>query len=264
MAACEFEVDKCGRAQEFIRELGESSATVSISNMHENSCTYKIEALGGAPGFNVDFTEFETRKQIFRDGARPEVNARPSVEETFHNEEAYNWQAYWIEWDSSANTFQDTTWLGLNVDFSTVECGTTCSPGDLVNREFRDGRNSVLVSGNMINSDIKNTRSRYATYEALAEAILELDELNGGGYNMPKYPKQKDDTMTFEDTNSLGGYGVPSGGSYELKLRQKSGYKPYGALGQGHKKNLGVTFGDKDQSAFMAVSIASVGLGTTQ
>jgi hypothetical protein len=79
--------------------------------------------------------------------------------------------------------------LGLNVDYNVVECGTTCAPGDLVNRSSGNGSKKVVVSGNMINSDIKVARSKYDMYTGLASVILELDELANGGYNLPKYPK---------------------------------------------------------------------------
>ena len=81
----------------------------------------------------------------------------------------------------------------------------------------------------------KILKARYDAYTELSQYIYELAEFNGGGYNMPKYPRATKDDLTFESTTTQGGYGQHTGGAYHLRpANSHSGYKPYGALGQGH------------------------------
>jgi len=53
------------------------------------------------------------------------------------------------------------------------------------------------------------------------------------------------DQYLFSNTSSLGGYGDTSSGMYTHLTGTKSGYKPFGAAGQGAATNYSIAF---DQS----------------
>jgi len=245
--ACMNIQQQCGSTTEFVKDLGDTSSSVTISQMGRgDSCTYKIEAQTGAPGFNVDMTEWFSIKD--------NVGALP---DSCHPYDENEWTAYWMEWDSDVDTFQDSSWPALTASFFNTEC-KVCAQGDLVNRLERQGRNQELISANVLRSAIKKKQSEYDAYANLADSIYDLAEMSGAGYNMPKYPKQMTGP-TFETTESMGGYGAHSGGIYQLKPTSLSGYKPFGALGQGARSDRGLTLNNDDQSAFMAVTVAEVG-----
>lgn len=48
-----------------------------------------------------------------------------------------------------------------------------------------------------------------------------------------------DPKYTFKESGSLGGYGEPSAGYYDIS---KKGFKPYGGIGQSAKNNLNIAF----------------------
>ena len=56
----------------------------------------------------------------------------------------------------------------------------------------------------------------------------------------------------FRNTSNIGGYGFPTSGTYNV---EESGYKPFGALGQGDDSNLGVDLDVSPLDRFMLVTI---------
>jgi len=51
---------------------------------------------------------------------------------------------------------------------------------------------------------------------------------------------------TFATSQSLGGYGSTSSGMYTVETSTKSGYKPFGAAGQGAAANYSIAFDESD------------------
>jgi len=65
------------------------------------------------------------------------------------------------------------------------------------------------------------------------------------------------DGYTFENTNSEAGYGTMTSGTYHNQLTgDSSGYKPWGALGQGSSKNKSVRLTTTDEERVMLVVIS--------
>ena len=59
----------------------------------------------------------------------------------------------------------------------------------------------------------------------------------------------------FSNTTSLGGYGDTSSGPYVHETAAKSGYKPFGAAGQGPANNYSVALDQKPMDRIMLVTI---------
>lgn len=63
------------------------------------------------------------------------------------------------------------------------------------------------------------------------------------------------DGISFENTIPSGGYGQPSYGLYDIYTGEESGYKPFGAMGQGMDNDLSVKLGDAEGDHVMLVQI---------
>ena len=63
------------------------------------------------------------------------------------------------------------------------------------------------------------------------------------------------DQYLFSNTSSLGGYGETSSGMYSVLTGTKSGYKPFGAAGQGAANNYSIAFDQTQMDRIMLVSI---------
>lgn len=73
---CMFVEDECSLDREYSKTLGDASSIITINNMGaEASCSYKVKAQSGAPGFNLDMTQFSSSmySEFVSLGSRPEV-----------------------------------------------------------------------------------------------------------------------------------------------------------------------------------------------
>jgi hypothetical protein len=68
----------------------------------------------------------------------------------------------------------------------------------------------------------------------------------------------------FANTSNIGGYGAITSGRYETNAQRKSGFKPFGALGQGEAKERSVSlhnseFDSEDKDTYMVFTIVNQG-----
>ena len=76
---------------------------------------------------------------------------------------------------------------------------------------------------------------------------------------MPKIPEIYNG-LTFQTTDSQGGYGYPSTSMYDLG---KGGYATFGALGQGEANDLNIDVNERNEDRTMIVTVMP-GAGFTQ
>jgi len=134
---CRFIEEECSPDREYIKSLTDAKSIITIPNMlEESSCSYKVEALTGAPGFNVDMTQFTSGEYTeYRSaGSRPEVEA--AVIDKIWNQEYEAFRVTWLEYDSiDIDFFQNTTWPSEATVSTLIDCDTrSCLQGDLPNR----------------------------------------------------------------------------------------------------------------------------------
>ena len=100
----------------YSKEVGEQESTVVVDGLTRGgSCTYRVQATEGAPGFNVDMSKWaSTTKNV------------GSLAGAAHPRDEDSWAAHWIEWDDETDTFEDSSWPALTAQFYPVSCGT-CS-----------------------------------------------------------------------------------------------------------------------------------------
>lgn len=72
--------------------------------------------------------------------------------------------------------------------------------------------------------------------------------------DMPELPNEYSG-FHFFNTGSLGGYGSRTSGHYDVAVGESSGYKPFGAMGQGHMDNLSIDLDTRDQTRIMLISV---------
>jgi len=68
----------------------------------------------------------------------------------------------------------------------------------------------------------------------------------------------------FDNTQNIGGYGSITSGYYETNGQRKSGYKPFGALGQGANPQMSVSlwnseFGPEEVDKYMVFTVTNQG-----
>ena len=237
LAACPFERTRCSvyNSYELSAKDSQNTDVATIENMEaEQACTYKIRATSGAPGFNLQTDMADDNLYV------------SYVEYDMEN----------VEIDPEFGDYP-----AFDNEFTFVECGDGCIPGQLLPR--------VQV----INDELESF-SMYDILAALEDKQIEIDEyvsLFGvitewnikveedvfSTAALKEYPPlpMSYDGPSFETTSSQGGYGEPSEGHYHVTTRQRSGWKPFGSAGQSTDHQLSVSLDTQDKHRYMLVSL---------
>jgi len=263
---CPYEEDICsgaGVANELSFALGTDTPVqhtiTALTGL--KSCSYKITATSGAPGFQLN-------------------NNAAVVTTTV---------ASWVEYDLLDSNFVSfdgatSTWPTVTTPSAYLDCGTQCTPGELVAR-VASGAN---VSAYIILQALQAKRAEYeqytaeattvATYNAALYAPSLWDVIVGVqvaiAQPMPTRPvayqgiifKLATDDVAAPAGQTLstgqGGYGeITSGTTTDTRAGSALtgdgpfGYQPYGALGKGTSSTLSVDLDTADKSRLMLVSV---------
>jgi hypothetical protein len=198
------------------------------------SCTYKIETHNGAPGFNVN-SEID-----------PETTATGGYLGVV-------WVEYDLEHLVTDERFKE--WPGFETTTKNVACESNCAQGFMPPRLAidEDGHAETTDSGDIL-MEMQAQRLIYEKYQCEADiantynaAIVEdpSGESSIEYLDLPVLPDVYSGNH-FHNTGSLGGYGSVTSGDYDVEVGTSSGYKSYGAMGQGTLDNLSVNLDTSD------------------
>lgn len=265
LAMCNFNRDYCSETRQYVKDLTQSKSVFAITDMQaELSCSYQLETTSGAPGFNIDMSDWTHNAlelNLFpAPGSRPDV-ASPRVEDAHIDTAAF--EVYWTEYDYfHADLWSNTTWPVPSLETVNIECHD-CAPGSLMLRALGQGQNSDTVNANQVLMNLNMKRREIETYRERVEHIKTYNEniapgLLGVPLLMPVAPEEFEGP-SFDNTYNIGGYGAPTSGNYNLYHTKKSGFKPYGALGAGPDNSLGVRDHNEEMSRFMIVALVNMG-----
>jgi len=276
MAACPQQADKCpgdkersyfttdpdNGARETVRFTQFNDYTYyeydsSDEHADYDFCTYKIHATTGAPGFNIK-SDIASNKRFIENkdfsGGDAEEYAR-NIAQMY---------ASWVEYDilhlSTNNEFG--TWPPRFETNYASECGDNCVQGMLHPRAQMDHEAVVHeIPAQDILSHFDHHKMKVEHYKVMSEIADKFNSRNQGDIfndatmEMPARPEEYDG-VTFDNTFSKGGYGEVTSGMYDIKGNYaRSGYKSWGALGQGENDSLNVAFDNGDLDRYMIVSI---------
>ena len=231
---------------------GAAETVISLAQTDNSvySCSYKIIATSGAPGF-----KFST------------------------NAATGNVLIHWYEFDGdqitgyATNPASMTTWPALGTTSSELDCGNACIQGELVMRTKTVNGVASNVNAYQMLEALNAKRADYEKYTIEANAVREFngalitpsvfDTVFGGKVvtapkNMPARPTDfSGDTFKGSGaTTTQGGYGKKSTGNLATITQSvDTGYKPFGALGQGTDKNKAVSLDHGNKNRVMIVTI---------
>jgi hypothetical protein len=145
--------------------------------------------------------------------------------------------------------------------FSYVECGDGCTPGQLMPRIRVVDGNLEAFSMYDILSALEDKQLEINQYVSMFNVISEWNlkvEAEVFTDALPKeFPAIPDaySGPNFKSTSSLGGYGEPTEGHYKVTRGKRSGWKPYGSVGQSSDHELSVVMDHQDKSRQMLVTL---------
>lgn len=173
--------------------------------------------------------------------------------------------ASWVEYDIlhlEANNDYGSWPPRYSTNFQS-ECGDNCVQGMLHPRAMRE-RDGTLVEipAQNILAEFDKHRLEVEHYLVLSQVADTFNDRNQGDIfnsaqmELPERPEEFHG-HTFENTLSKGGYGAVTSGMYDIKANYaRSGYKSWGAIGQGENDSLNVAFDwNTDVDRYMIVSI---------
>jgi len=199
-------------------------------------CTYKIEAHTGAPGFNY-YQNF---------GGQKYEDERLIVS--------------WIEYDlhNVAMDLDFGPWPVPTTQIYHLECGSNCAQGSLAPRAVIDDEgNSMQYDSERILNDMSEHIHEVNLFNTRVSNIRDINaNLPDDADQLPLPPTPEDyDGYTFEMSSNLGGFGHPTAGMYHVDDRTWSGYKPFGANGQGERDDLSVSMDHHHVDRVMLVTV---------
>lgn len=219
----------------------------------DSTCSYKITAHSGAPGFNL--------------------------QSNIPTEDLY---VAWVEYDLETVTAFDSKliqnpfrpvpgmWPNFNTTTSYVECNENCKAGDPLPRSkvnWDDGTLGIVDAFDILDqiSEKQAEIDAYLQEREFIEAYnmaIEEDVVGGllGTADTLRMPSRPDkyDGDSIKNTAARGGYGRPTSGHYDVKLVDPSGFKPYGSAGQTLHNDMSLTLQDKDKDRVMITSIVTL------
>ena len=236
VAACPFIENSCSNQREYQFHTNEEE-TIDLVNLDSHHvCTYKIDASTGAPGFNF-YQNF---------GGQKWEEERIIVS--------------WVEYDLSnvAMTLEYGAWPVPATQIYELKCGSNCAQGALPPRAVVDENgHSMQYDSERLLNDLDEQIHLYNIYNTRVEIIREFNANvpnEDDKLAMPSLPAEYTG-YTFEESSNLGGFGHPTSGMYDTHEQDWSGFKPYGAFGQGERDDLSVSLDDNNRARVMLVTI---------
>jgi len=174
---------------------------------------------------------------------------------------------------SQVTVYEDSTWPNPQATPTYTECEAGCAQGSLPRRTVGRGEDMMYVSAQDILADITVKQAEFDNWTAVVNSVNKFSEqasfnvLDGlfsalstdaeTDYTVTPPEPLPYDGYTFENTNSQAGYGMlTTGRYYNTLLGSRSGYKPWGALGQGTAKNRSVNLSGTDEERAMLITIS--------
>jgi hypothetical protein len=247
LASCPFYTETCGAANEFTLARGQSRLLELTNLKHDMSgvCNYKISSDTGAPGFNLESN---------LDGIYSNVA-----------EDEYKIALSWIEYDLDLiEAYLDSTWPANTMDAIQEECShSACRHGSLFARKIPGTNNSIPASEIML--QIQSKEMENEIYYLKQRAVNEYNAAqSSGSFEDVIFGAEGNllrdvpiptlyDGPSFDNTETLGGYGFPTYGQYQIHNKKVSGFKSYGVLGQGARDDLSLSSDGLDKTRIMVV-----------
>lgn len=193
----------------------------------------------------------------------------------------------WVEYDLDKIVLDEDygIWPPMGTQATAYDCGANCGQGTLAMRYQKyDATGEVNNDGAKISSNeildlLQAKRRDFEVYNQQVKVVNNFNERLSSTANldyfewaaeiaatgstentaskiltMPRRPEAYSG-MSFETTMSKGGFGEVTSGMYEVTTGVESGYKPYGALGQGPDPDMAVTLDHSDVDRVMIVSV---------
>jgi len=195
----------------------------------------------------------------------------------------------WVEYDLDKIILDEEygMWPPMSTTAQSYNCGANCAQGTLAMRykEFdatglNDNRDAKISSDEILqllqdkkrdfeiyNQKVKvvnnfnerlSSTSNLDVFEWAAEmsATGSMENTASKILTMPRRPEAYSG-LSFETTMAKGGFGEVTSGMYEVTTGVESGYKPYGALGQGPNPDMAVTLDHSDVDRVMIVTVVA-------
>jgi len=166
----------------------------------------------------------------------------------------------WIEYDvDEVSTYGDTNLPAFDQQFhGSYNCDRqNCKQGDLYARtKEEENGTTVKVTPRDILNQLQDKRHENELYIIQQNGVNTFNDANPTAEPMKNLPLPDPYTGdTFENTDSLGGYGTPTAGNFWHHTYQKMQYKPFGTMGQGYKKDKSLVLDTSDEERVMLVTI---------
>jgi len=110
------------------------------------------------------------------------------------------------------------------------------------------------VSAYHLLHELNEKRLEIAAYQNNFNMISSYNVEYDENMPLPEAPEPYDGE-TFMSTAHNGGYGQVSGGMYDIYSSEASGYKPFGAIGQGMATDKSVALDTSDMARIMLVTV---------
>jgi hypothetical protein len=216
------------------------------------SCSYQVIASEGAPGFNMKSYAEEGRLMMS-----------------------------WVEYDLDKIVMDEVygTWPPMNTNAAAYNCGANCAQGTLAMRYRDDAGYWTKISSDEILKLLNDKQRDFELYLQKAKVVNDFNERLPSSANMDLFEWMGEMAVTgttetsssmmmtmpnrpeaysgvsFETTLAKGGFGEVTSGMYNVITGVESGYKPYGALGQGPRDDMSVALDHSDTDRVMIVSV---------
>ena len=164
-----------------------------------------------------------------------------------------------------------TTWPTNYQVFHQSACQyPTCVQGDLYKRKTTSGSTIAYHNAEDILQEYERTKDDNLLYVTDSTALGMLYTMKTSNvlnfidsiftFNQLRYPPVRPDAysaMSFTNTQSFGGYGAATQGSYTAAVHAntKSGFKPFGTLGQGPNNTMSAAFDTSAKPRVMLLTL---------
>lgn len=172
-------------------------------------------------------------------------------------------EVQWIEYDvAEIDVYEDSNLPALDQEFfGGYYCDrTNCRHGDLYARSKEvDNGTTVKVTPTDILNQLRDKRHENELYIIQQNGVNTFNEANPTAEPMKNLPLPEPyEGDTFDNTDSIGGYGAPTAGSFWYHPGQQAQYKPFGTLGQGYRNDRSLVLDTSDQERVMILSLKTI------
>jgi hypothetical protein len=168
---------------------------------------------------------------------------------------------FWVEYDlEEVAAHGDSTWPSLEQEFhGPYNCPhDNCKQGDLYARVKEiDNGTDVKVTAQDILHQLREKRHDNNLYIIQQNGVNTFNDENPTAEPMKNLPLPDPYTGdTFENTESAGGFGMPTVGNWWSHPFTQAMYKPYGTMGQGFSSEMSLVFDTSDRNRIMLLSVS--------